>query len=181
MSAHDIRDSQFHHICSASQITHLGANVFEVTELHPLRNLVNLQAIELTDNTKATSLNGLEALTKLQLLALANCPIAVDLEPLSACTDTRYLWCSSRYAKPMRVRSLQPLSALTRLERLRFANVRVEDRRLAALCNLTELVEVELPNFFPKEEFVALAKALPNARGRWLDKIANSDQTTLKR
>lgn len=174
LNAHDIRDTHFHHICSASQITHLGANLFGVKELHELRNLVNLRGLNISDNTKATSLSGFDALTKLELLVLENCPISVDLAPLSACKDLRYLWLSSRYAKAMRVNSLSALSDLTKLERINFTNVRVEDCRLTPLHKLNNLVEIELPNFFPREEFVALASALPNARGRWLDKLSGT-------
>jgi len=172
LNAHDIRDSQFQHICTASQITHLGANISGITELQELCRLTNLEGLELSDNTKATSLNWLETLTKLKVLALVNCPITVDLSPLSACKDLRYLWLSSRYAKVMRVNSLSALSGLTKLERINFTNVRVEDCRLTPLHKLNNLMEIELPNFFPREEFVALAAALPNARGRWLDKLS---------
>ncbi len=149
----------------------MGANTFGIADFDALRNLVNLKGMELTDNTKVTSLNGLEALTELQVLALVNCPINVDLGPISAAKDLRYLWLSSRYQKPMVVSSLSPLSSLTRLERLKLTNVRVEDQRLTPLLKLENLVELELPTFFPREEFVALAESLPNAKGHWLGRI----------
>ncbi len=169
LCAHNFKDAQFQQICEASQVTHFSANVFGVKELHPIGGLVNLVALDLSDNTKATSLEWLSRLTKLQILVLDNCPISVDLTPISACTNLRYIWLSSRYKKPMCVPSLIPLSGLTRLEKINLTNVRVEDRKLRALHSLNELAEIELPDFFPHEEFIALANALPNARGRWLD------------
>jgi len=72
LGSHDIRDPHFQLICAASQITHWRSNIFGVTSVHSLRNLVNLQVLELTNNTKITSLDGLEALTELQSLTLAN-------------------------------------------------------------------------------------------------------------
>jgi len=172
LNAHDIDDVHFEYICMASQINYLAANIFGIKRLDPLRRLINLKGLELTDSTKFSSLDGLEVLTKLQSLTLSNCPVKIDLAPLSACKELRSLWLSSRYAKAMRVHSLSPLSSLTQLERLKMKNVRVEDKQLVALHGLTNLTEVDVPNFFPKSEFIALAAALPNARGNWLNQHA---------
>jgi hypothetical protein len=172
-SAHDIDDADFRLVCRASQVTHLTANAFRLHNFDSLAGLAKLEALELTDNTKVDSLGGLESLTRLQLLVLANCPVTVSLEPIASCSDLRYLWLSSRYAKPMRVPTLDPLSNLKKLERLRVTNVRVQDKRLDALRGLRKLVEIKLPNFFPQEEFVALAAAHPFAESnlrKWTEK-----------
>lgn len=169
LNASEIREAQFQQICAASQITHLSANIYGIKSIRSLQNLVNLQVLKLTDDTKLTSLEGLEALTKLQLLYILNCPVTVDLAPLATCKELRYLGLENNYAKPMRLKSLSPLSGLTQLEGLCFTNIRVEDRSLAALHKLANLVDVTLPNFFSHKEFLALADALPHATGRWLD------------
>lgn len=173
LAAHDIDDVHFRLICAAKQVTHLTVNAFRLRSLEPLSGLPNLEALELTDNTKITSLSGLESMARLQFLALGNCPITVSLEPVASCSDLRYLWLSSRYAKPMRVESLDPLSKLQRLERIKLTNVRVQDKRLDALCSLRHLVEIKLPDFFPREQFVALAAAHPSADSnlrKWAEK-----------
>ncbi|MFZ6730520.1 hypothetical protein ACO0LG_01160 [Undibacterium sp. Ji42W] len=170
LCAHDINDAKFNQLCEASQVTHFSVNAYGITDVQKLGNLVNLQGLELSDNTKISTLNGLEKLTALQVFALAASPVSIDLAPLSACTELRNLWLSSSQAKPMRINSLLPLSTVTKLERLKLANVRVADCKLGALHNLTMLAELDLPNFFPIEEFIALRLALPHAKGHWLNK-----------
>lgn len=165
LAAHDIQDAHFRLLCEATQITHLSANAFRLPTLEPIAALRNLEALELTDNTKFSSLEGLESLSRLKLLSLGNCPISASLEPIAACRELRYLWISSRYSKAMRTDSLAPLAELKYLERLRLTNVRVADKRLDVLTGLKYLVEIDLPNFFPRDQFTALAAALPGASG----------------
>lgn len=176
LSAHAITDKCLKQICLAPQITHLSANAYGIKDLQPLSNLINLQGLELTDNTKANSINWLSSLTALQVFALADCPVTIDIAPITACTSMRYIWLSSSHTKPIRITSLDPLSALSQLECLIIKNARVADRKLSGLHLLQKLATIELPDFFPKEEFLALGDALPNAKGYWLDIHKQIDQ-----
>lgn len=172
LAAHAMTDKAFEDVCEARQIEFLSANIFRVTQIGSLAKLSSLQGLELTDNTGLTSLDALANLRSLRALILENCPISVALDPLSSCVDLQYLWLSSRYSKPMRVKSLAPLHALSSLRFLKLVNVRVSDRTLRPLYGLTQLEVVELPNYFPHKEFVELAKALPKAHGHWLQRHA---------
>ncbi len=72
-------------------------------------------------------------------------------------------------SRPLRVRSLDPLAGLTRLARLRLASLRVADGGLAPLHGLLGLRDVFVADMFSPWEMRALATALPEARGEWLD------------
>jgi Leucine-rich repeat (LRR) protein len=169
LTAHDVDDVCFKQICLAKQITHLSINAYGVKDVDPLGNLSNLEGLEVTDNTKASSLAWLASLSSLKVLALANCPITVDISPIGSCKEIHFIWLSSAYSKPMRINSLDAFSGLARLENLRMQNTRVLDKRLSGLHSLENLAKIELPDFFPAKEFLALAAALPQATGRWLD------------
>jgi hypothetical protein len=169
LAAAELEEGQFEIVCTARQVTHLEANVFPVASLASLAQLTNLKVLSLYENTRICSLAGIEALQKLQILSLANFPVAVVLDPLCSCKDLRSLWLSGTTWAAMRVPSLQPLAGLTNLERLMLPSVRVKDKKLTPLHSLAKLVETNLPNFFPASEFVALAAAVPSARGKWLD------------
>lgn len=171
INAHDIADSDFASICNASQITHLSANIHRMSDIESVERLSNLQVLELTDNSKLDNLNGIKPLDKLIALALVNCPVTISLDPISECKALQFLWLSSAYEKSMRVNSLLPLSELIELEVVYLQNVRVVDRKLSPLLNLPKLTQVELPNFFSKREFDALAHSFPNLQGRWLARL----------
>jgi len=152
-------------LCAANQLTHLAIYGCPFPDLRPLRQLINVEALSLFHNTKAVSLEGLEALTKLQFLSLASFTKSFSLEPLRQLGQLRFLWLSGTMWTAMRVDSLEPLAQLSRLERLKLSNVRVRDRRLAPLLGLSHLTEIRLPNLFPAEEFAALRRAFPSANG----------------
>jgi hypothetical protein len=83
------------------------------------------------------------------------------------------MWLSSSHSKPMRIGSLDPLRNLQKLETLIIKNARLGDKKLSGLHPLKKLIKVELPDFFSGKEFLALAAALPDAKGYWLDQHRN--------
>lgn len=171
LNAHDMTNADFQSLCKAEHIEYFGANIFGVTTLDGIENLVNLKGLELTDNTQLKDITRIGKLSKLEVFALANCPITIDLAALSMCNNLRCIWLSSSYAKPMRVQSLAPLAVLSNLEVLKIKNVRVMDKKLKSLCNLRQLKVLELPDYFTLAEFSALEIALPNTTGRWKQRI----------
>ena len=60
--------------------------------------------------------------------------------------------------------SLEPLVDLPRLESLHFQNTRVKRGGINPLARCRKLKVLELPNFFPVEEFAFLAAKLPRAK-----------------
>src|SRR5581483_1022664 len=167
--ASEIGEEHFRQTCSATQITHLKAVVPTVKSLDPLRNLKNLRALSLFQNARIESLDGIEELQNLEYLSMGFFNTQFALNPLSRCIQLRYLWMSSTIMGRQYVDSLGPLSPLTKLERLILSGTRVRDRKLTPLHGLKKLIEIRLTDYFPPEEFTALAVALPNARGEWLD------------
>src|SRR5207302_7262687 len=131
-----LRDAEFESLCNAAGLTHLAVFGSRISDLTPLRRLTRLRALTMTGNTKARTLDGLEALRELEYLALAEFTGSFSLEPVGRLDELRFLWLSGTTWTPMRVDSLGPLSALRRLERLQLPGVRVADRKLAALRGL---------------------------------------------
>jgi hypothetical protein len=173
VAAHDVNEDCIEKICLAKHLTHISMNAWGLKNLDSLSRLSNLEGIEITDNTKVSSLAWLTSLRSLQVFALADCPITVDLAPIGACEELRFIWLSSSHSKPMRIASLDALSRLSKLENLIVKNARVGDRKLTGLHPLKNLVKLELPDFFSHKEFLALATALPSAEGYWLDQHKN--------
>jgi hypothetical protein len=158
-----LRQEELECVCKARSVTHFVAQACTFGDLLPLRQLTRLKALFLSYNTKATSLEGLEALGQLEILSLASFTKRFSLEPLRPLSGLRYLWLSGTMWTAMRVDSLEPLSALSRLERLKLSNVRVGDRRLDALLGLSQLTEIELPDVFSHEDFMRLRRSFPTA------------------
>lgn len=173
LAAHNVNDDCFEKICVAKQVSYISINSVKLKNLDSFSNLSNLEGLEITSNTKVSSLAWLTSLRSLQVFALADCPITIDLAPIGSCEELRFIWLSSSHSKPMRIASLDPLRNLEKLETLIIKNARVGDKKLSGLHSLKKLVKVELPDFFSGKEFLALAAALPDAQGYWLDQYRN--------
>jgi len=155
-----------------SQLTHLPRLAiynYRLRDLKPLAPLVNLEHLLICGCSFVRSLTGLESLMRLKRLLLFQLTDYRTIQPLSELTAIEALCIQGAWSKNLRIDTLQPLAALTRLDELCLAAIRVTDKSLRPLHDLHRLRHVFISDVFPKEEFLALAQALPNARGEWLD------------
>ena len=94
---------------------------------------------------------------------------AKGLAQLRALPRLQRLCLEGGFSKQLKVDTLEPLAGLAQLKRLRLASIRAADRSLRPLAGLCSLATVFIAGTFPRDELQSLARALPNARGEFLD------------
>ena len=100
---------------------------------------------------------------------LFDCSGYTSIEPIRDLTGLTSLCLEGGFSKPIRLASIEAVGSLLSLCRLRLASLRVSDRSLSPLRSLANLRDVFIADAFPAAEFRALARALPLARGQFLD------------
>ena len=140
-----------------------------VHDIRAIAPLGGLDTLAIAGSPALTSLAGLESLQRLRTLILFDSCNYGSLDPLVPLRALEVLCLEGGFSKPLRVATLAPLGHLAQLRRLRLASVRVADRSLRPLHGLRRLREVFIARAFPAAEFRALAAALPEVRGEYVD------------
>jgi hypothetical protein len=125
-------------LAAGPQLLHLRLpSCTSLTNLAPLRGLVNLQSLDMSWCTKVSDLVSLAALVNLQSLNICGCRRVSDLAPLAALLSLQSLDMSACHG----VRDLAPLGALAKLRSLDMSwYTKVSDLApLTALVNLHSL------------------------------------------
>jgi len=117
--------------------------------------------------TRLVDLSFLRELPALRVLYLDSMK-RIDLSTLPELPSLRGLHLGGSMWSTLKVESLAPLVRLPGLRFLRLSNARPVDGSLRPLAELTELRELDLPNFFTVNEHARLASALPHTKGNAL-------------
>ena len=120
-----------------------------------------LEVLAVCGSPKLKSLDGLERYRRLRQLILFGCCNYRDLSPIGALLELDTLCLEGGFSKLLQVVTLEPLSGLSALRRLRLASIRVADRSLRPLEGLRQLESVFIARTFPDEELRRLAQVLP--------------------
>jgi hypothetical protein len=134
-----------------------------------------LESLAVCGSAKLKSISGVERYRGLRQLILFDCNNYSDLLPLRPLEQLETLCLEGGFSKVLRVQSLEPLSSLRRLRRLRLASIRVKEGGLAPLEGLSSIESVFIARTFPRAELQRLARALPRARGRYLDDFRKAE------
>ncbi|HXH50101.1 MAG TPA: hypothetical protein VNM47_12225 [Terriglobia bacterium] len=144
-----------------------------ITSLAPLRHLPKLQAISLAD---PPVLHGLEGLKNLRCLTMRHFRRINSLSAVAALPELRALsvstipsWDASR--RCLQVESLEPLGKAVALESLALMGIWPQDARLEVLHGLANLRFLHISHVygFSLEQYAALRRTLPDARGHCLE------------
>jgi hypothetical protein len=138
-----------------------------VANLRALSSLSHLRILKISANSRLVSLEGIDALGDLRLLSAWHVPKLRSIDAVAGLRELRVLFLAGGMYAAVQIPSLDPISGLQHLTSLTLSNVRVSDRRLVPLAQLTQLRNLDLPLRFPPEEFEMLEDALPQAKGRW--------------
>lgn len=138
------------------------------TSLQSLAALPRLRRLVVKDAPKVENLEWATRLPAIEALGLENLRRVASLEPLANLAGLRALGVEGSMWTAMRVATLQPLSALARMEYLFLTNLRVLDRSLRPLHGLPALRVLQCARFFADAEFAALGTARPGLRCAWL-------------
>jgi hypothetical protein len=158
-------------IARAPSLERVYVSQLTATDLSPLARLPRMTRLRINGATRMSDLEWAAPLRGLDVLALEHLPKVRSLEPLAALTQLRSLGVEGAMDSTVRVASLAPLSALTRLEYLFLTALRSDDRSLRPLHALRALKGLECARHFPDAEFVALRSALPELQCRWFDML----------
>ena len=167
-------DGMLFSIGTATSVEDLSLSGGTMTDLNPLSSLLKLSRLSISVASRLRSLDGIEGLTSLQYLSMWRCAALTSIAPLAGLRRLRLVFLDGNMYAPMRIDSLTPLAELHDLEVIKLQNVRVRDRDLRPLHALKKLRRLELPDFFPRREFDALAAALPTVQGRWKSRLERS-------
>jgi hypothetical protein len=132
----------------------------------------HIQALYLTDCIQLKSLAGLAAFPALQKLFLYGSDKLEDIEALRDCSNLAHLTISSSFNGKIKLPSLQPLEALSRLSDL-YLGVVAEDRKLEPLFGLGNLKRLFLGNVYLWDEFARLEHAHPGLEFEWKSGIVD--------
>ena len=143
----------------------LSLHCLRTSNADPLCVLHKLEHLHCDDAPKLSRLQFLQELGALRTLWLEHFRELKELSQIGELTQLSGLGLAGSMWTAMRLRSLQPLSALVRLQQLHLVNVRVEDGSLAPLAHLNNLRQLRVPNWFRTAEFATLAAFLPTTEG----------------
>lgn len=155
-------------VARLASLRDLTVHDLRVPDLRLVAGLGGLRSLVVAGSTRLRSLDGIEALERLRTLILFDVGVE-DLAPLRGLRDLEALSIEGGMSRDLRVPTLDPLAGLAGLVRLRIASLRVADGGLRPLHGLLGVRHVFIPDMFPPAEMRALAAALPEARGEWLD------------
>jgi hypothetical protein len=159
---------------SLTRLQSLTIHDFRVADLNALTRLQTLAELAVAGSPKLKSLAGVERLPRLRSLVLFDNCNYHDIDRLRGLADLETLCLEGGMSKQLVLPSLEPIGHLVKLRRLRLASVRIADRSLQPLHGLTSLREVFIAKAFPSVEFRALASAIPNVRGEFVDSFRNA-------
>lgn len=152
-----------------TSIKRLVVHDWRPRDLSTLGGLRQIKSLSIAGSAKLKSLLGIEQLGTLEELILFDCCGYVSVEQIGCLTRLKTLCIEGGFRKSLRLETLQPLEGLKGLENLRLASMRVADRSLAPLRALRNLRSTFITAQFAKGELRDLARALPLARGEFLD------------
>jgi len=164
-----VNASQARVVGSLGQLRSLVIHDWRVRSLEELSGLKALDRLAICGSGRLKSPNGIQALQNLRELVLFFLTGVESLVPLPTLGGLEVLSIDGGVYKKLRLPSFQPLASLGALKRLRLASVQVVDRSLRPLHALSNLRDIFIVDTFPKQELRDLAKALPLARGEFLD------------
>ncbi|MEM7188672.1 MAG: leucine-rich repeat domain-containing protein [Pseudomonadota bacterium] len=157
-----IRQDEFNSLCPKLQTQHLVFADLRVADVSALTRVSDLRHLSITWSTKLSDIGPLAELTGLESLVLSDVKKVTDISPLAALSGLRALVYEGGIWNKQTAETLEPLTALTRLEELQMTNLKVGQGGLRPLARLQSLRLMILPNQFPTEEFAYLAAHLPH-------------------
>src|SRR5262245_18607812 len=165
-----LNDAQAGIVGRLSGLQSLVIHDLRVPSLQGFTRLAGLEPLAICGVSELKTLEGIQALRNLRELFLVIVTGLQALDPLAGLRNLETLSIDGGLYKNLRLASFTPLRGLEKLRRLRLAGVTVVDRTLRPLHGLSALRDVFIGEMFPKKELIDLARALPLARGEFLDR-----------
>ena len=135
-----------------------------VSDISGLCNCESLEELAIHWNTKLADISPIKKMTSLKSLVLEDTPKVSDLTPLENLAKLEILEYSGGMWKKNTTASLEPISRVGSLKKLRLLNLGVKEGGLFPLSKLNGLEELEISNQFPTEEYAYLSVHLSGVK-----------------
>jgi hypothetical protein len=157
-----VNDKNFGPVVRRLNVEALSVYDARISDLSALHALADLKHLKVEWASKLTSLEPLRGLTQLETLHLSDLKNISDLAPVAALLlidDFAFeggVWDSATAI------TLEPISRMERLQKLRLANLRVLDGSLRPIAKCKLLKDLWVSNQFKMEEYAYLAAVRPD-------------------
>lgn len=152
----NITDKTFGAVLKARRCRSLSLYNLRVNDLAGLEQLQTVRHLTIDWATKASTIEVLRKLRGLETLELNDVPKVRDISPLSDLENLTELALSGGMWKPLHLKSLKPISRLN-LRKLTITNLKLEDDDIKLVSQIDTLIELEVSNQFPREQYAFLA------------------------
>ncbi len=176
-----VNENKWRRISSCSGLQRLFVKGLKVRDFSRVYYLTALEVLSLEDCSLITELDSIKECHRLRGLGISNFKNVHSLKPLENMVELRHLAVTGGMWARMTIDSLEPLSSLTNLEWVDLGNTNVADGSLKPLGEMNHLHYLNLPNFFPMEEYAWLSGRLPGARCTWFDPFIEISFLTCKK
>jgi len=148
-------------------------NLYQVlaSDISILESQIEPETIILNWNTKSTRLWDIGKNKNLRTLEIRDFSKVEDIQQLSLAKQIDNLVLGGGHDKPLKIKTLEPLSFLTNLKYLGLTNLKVGDDTLKPLATLENLEELELSNQFETKEYAWLSTRLKNTKCKMFQAI----------
>jgi hypothetical protein len=138
-------------------------------DLKPLTGLPNLRILKMTGIRKATDFAPLLEIIPLTKLFIENAKYIDSLAFLSKAHNLVAIGIEGGMYTKQKIKSLRPLSGLSKLEALFMSSVQLKDKNLDYLSSVPNLSYLGSARFAPESSFKSLRNLMPNLVCRWCD------------
>ncbi|CRK84579.1 leucine-rich repeat domain-containing protein [Neobacillus massiliamazoniensis] len=135
-----------------------------VEDLSALERLENVEKLYLCWNPKATKLWDMSKNPNLKYLSIEDFKRLNQIDPIESCSYLEELNLSGGIWNTLIINTLSPIKNLQSLKILGLSNIKLKDESLEPISYLKNLLELELSNQFPTEEFARLSVVLPQTK-----------------
>lgn len=154
-------DNELRKILPLVKVKYLNLYQVLAKDLTILETLNNIETIVLNWNTKTTYLWDISKNTNLKTLEITDFSNLEEIDQLSLAHQINNLTFGGGFNKPLKIKTIQPLSRLTNLKYLCLTNLKIEDDSLKPIGELKQLETLEISNQFETKEYAWLATRLP--------------------
>lgn len=141
-------------------------NLYQVLakDLTILETLDKTETIILNWNTKSTSLWDISKNKALKTLEITDFSKLEEIDQLSLATQISDLTLGGGHNKPLKIKTIRPLTGLKNLKYLCLTNLKIADDSLQPIGQLKNLEKLEISNQFETKEYAWLATRLPKTK-----------------
>lgn len=159
-----VNQNEFNTILSLVNPKMLFIYELRAKDLSIIGSLKDMEVLALEWNTKAENLWDISNNTSLKSLSISDFSKLNDISLLEKGISLELLDLSGGVWNSLNLSTLHPLRYLKNLKYLGLSNIRVRDESLEPIAELKGLMELEISNQFPTEEYARLSISLPNTK-----------------